>query len=186
MTTKSDYYPPKINSVPITANDLSAVGVPPRFWSPKVNPFLDYPGPLSWWEGRYTYARDGVGFLALSASNSFVELSALVELLKRLLSDGDRPFLSGSLSSSCLCLRSSDIVRGKHDWDELTSVGYLLVSGIGVGFTDRVEGMLSDLFRARYEAGAVTFYHVVERMGDKEFLGRIVNLIPEGAYITSP
>lgn len=183
MTSKSGYCPPQINSVPITANDLSAVGIPPRFWSPKSNPFDDYPGPLSWWDNRFTHSREGVGYLALSASNSFVELASLVEILKRLLSDGDRPFLSGSLASSCLFLRSSDIARGNYDWEELNSVGYLLVSSIGVGFNDRVETLLADLFRSRYETGAVTFYHVVERLGDKEFLGRIVKLIPEGAYV---
>lgn len=186
MNSNNDYYPPQIKSVPITANDLSSVGIPPRFWSPKVNPFLAYPGPLSWWDKRFEYSSEGVGYLSLASSNSFTELASLVELLKRLLSDGDRPFLSGSLASSCLFLRSSDIVRGNFDWEELNSVGYLLVASIGVGFNDRVESLLSDLFRSRYESGAVTFYHIVERLGDKEFLGRIVKLIPEGAYVVAP
>lgn len=183
MNSNKDYYPPDINLVPITANDLAAVGIPSRFWSPVENPFLKYNGPLLWWEDRFALAKRGVGFLALSSPSSFVELSALVELLKRLLSDGSRPSLSGSLSSSCLFLRSSDIARGKYEWEDLINVGYLLISGIGVGLTDRVEALLFDLFRSRYECGAVTFYHVVERPGDKDFLGRMVQLIPEGAYI---
>ncbi len=185
MNIKSDYSPPDLNLVPITSNDLSSVGIPARFWSPSVNPFEDCEAPLSWWDDRFKLSREGVGFLSLSSVNSFTELASLTEVLKRLLCDGDRPTLRGDLSSSVLFLRSSDIARKVYPWETLLSTGFLLVSSIGIGFNETVEAKLTELFRYRYEVGAVTFYHIVERLGDRAFLDRVVRMIPEGSYITS-
>lgn len=183
MTSNEDYYPEIPNKVPITVNDLNAIGIPPRFWHPESNPFDSDSGPLGWWAQRHLYSRRGVGYLALAPSSSFTELASLMELMKRLLCDGDRPSLSGSLTSSCYCIRATDCMRGEVTWSTLVSTGFLLVSGIGVNFSDRLEAFLFDLFRARYESGAVTFYHVVEKPGDKDFLSRVVGIIPDGSYM---
>jgi hypothetical protein len=185
MTSNGESYPEIRNRVPLTVNDLNSIGVPPRFWHPPSNPFDVYSGPLSWWDRRYVYSRQGVGYLALASSSSFIELASLMELIKRLLCDGDRPALSGSLTSSCYCVRATDCMRGSHEWQTLVTTGFLLVSGIGVNFSDRLEAFLFDLFRARYESGAVTFYHVVEKPGDKDFLSRVISIIPEGSYLVA-
>jgi hypothetical protein len=182
MPSRDVYCETIANPVSITANDLSSVGIPPRFWSPPTNPFDCFDAPLSWWANRYANSKSGVGCLTISSPSSFVELASMVELLKRLLCDGDRPSLSGSIGSSCYCIRSTDCLRSVASWEKLVSTGFLLMTGVGVGLSDRLESYLCDLFRARYESGAVTFYHLVERPGDKEFLQRLVSLIPEGSY----
>ena len=173
----------------LSAVDLSEAGIPSRFWRPSADPFIDFPSPLSWWESRNENCAQGVGYLAVSAPDSLVELSSLVELLKRVMADRQRPALVGSLRGTCRFVRAPDLYRGKWPtagsgltWDELTGAGFLLVANIGVGHNAVADRVLPDLFRARYENGAVTFFHIVERSGDKEFLQRVVSLIPNRAY----
>ena len=132
--------------------------------------------------------RLGVGYLSISPPDSLDELSAMVELLKRIMADRDRPALPGSLRGSCKLVRAPDLYRDGRlspvDWNSLTEVGFLLVTNIGIGHNNLADRILPDLFRTRYENGAITFFHLVERPGDKAFLQRLASLIPKNAYTT--
>ena len=117
-----------------------------------------------------------------------VEIRSLVELLKRIMADRSRPPLPGSLRGSCRFVRAPDLYRdgkiGAVDWEGLTDVGFLLVANVGVGHNNVADRILPDLFRTRYENGAITFFHLVERAGDKAFLQRLAALVPKGSYTT--
>lgn len=168
--------------------DLSDAAIPSRFWRPESDPFVTFPGPLSWWEDREANCRSGNGYLAVSAPDSMVEIRSMVELLKRIMADRSRPALPGSIRGTCRFVRAPDLYReGKLsavDWNDLTDVGFLLVANVGIGHNNLADRILPDLFRTRYENGAITFFHLVEQPGDKAFLQRLASLIPKGSYTT--
>jgi hypothetical protein len=177
----------------VTTLDLEEVGIPARFWSPKLNPFALEPSPLEWWEDRASLSKGGAGFLVYDLAGETTGLAALCEILKRVVVSRDRPQLVGGKVTSCRYVRASDILRvsrSNSDWYDLVSVGFLLVAGVSESLGPLADKILPELFRARYEEGGVTFYHIVidaEAHTDEEVQCRAAALsrhIPSGAYIS--
>lgn len=173
--------------------DLAEVGVPPRFWKPTENPFDVEESPLEWWKDRFNLSYQGKGFLIYDLSGETSGLSSLCEVFKRVVVSKNRPNLVGSKVTSCRYIRASDVLRvsrSNSDWYDLVEVGFLLVSGISESLGPLSDKVLPDLFQSRYEAGGVTFFHLVldtQTHSESEVQQRAQSLmrhIPSGAYIS--
>jgi len=169
------------------------VGIPPRFWNPRDNPFEAEGAPLEWWAERFDLSQSGAGFLVYDLAGETTGLASLCELFKRVVISKDRPLLVGGKLTNCRYARAADIIRANRsnsEWYDLIAVGYLLVADISESLGPLADKVLSDLFRARYQEGGVTFYHIVvdaKLHTDEEVISRVEALtrhIPSGAYIS--
>ena len=169
------------------------MGIPPRFWNPVENPFKVESSPLEWWEDRFNLSYGGRGFLIYDLPGETSGLSSLCELFKRIVISRDRPNLIGAKVTSCKYVRASDVLRmsrSNSDWYDLVEVGFLLVSGISENLGPLSAKVLPELFQSRYEAGGVTFFHLIldcQTHSESEIQNRAQSLmrnIPTGAYIS--